>query len=171
MTVIKRTLQDGTVIWDVRVYLGINPETGKRVVKIERSYPTKRDAQDREAELRLKYRKTGRVHSVTVAEHLDNWLRRHAQELDENTASAYRAIIDRDLVPTFGDMMLKDVKPTHVQDWIGHLMSPESGRGRNGQGLDPNSMRQILKVLSAAMQDAEVLELLDRNAARGAKVP
>ena len=33
MTVRKRVLKSGKVVWDVMVHLGIDPETGKRIQK------------------------------------------------------------------------------------------------------------------------------------------
>lgn len=174
MTVSKRALADGRVVWDVKAYLGIHPKTKKKIQKTERNFPTKMDAVLREAELRVefsKYRENGTRPDVTVGEHLERWLPRHAREVEESTAAVYRQIADLDILPVFGDTLLQDMRPADIQYWIDHLMSPESGRGRNGQGLAPKTMDVILAVLSGVLQDAFDLEILNRNAAKRVKVP
>ena len=171
MAVEKRVLKSGEVVWDVKAYLGIDPETGKRIQKTERNSPTKSDALDREAELRLEYRNRKLLPAdITVAHHLDKWYPRHARDLEPVGALRCRAIIDRDLIPVFGHILLRDLTPSDIQDWIDYLVSPESGRGRNGQGLAPRSMQIYRSVLMCALQEAEDLELMNRNPARRTKI-
>ena len=74
-------------------------------------------------------------------------------------------------MPVFGHILLRDLTSSEIQDWIDYLVSPESGRGRNGQGLAPRSMQIYRSGLMCALQEAEDLELMVTNPARHTRVP
>ena len=60
-----------------------------------------------------------RSQSVRLRTYADQWL--EARDLKPRTSADYRSILDRHVLPTLGDMPLRNITPTVVRDWYSDL--------------------------------------------------
>ena len=89
------------------------------------------------------------------------------------TLQFYDRIIDRLLIPYFGNKKMQDIKTAHVQGFINHLMEidPEHGSATNTTDkLSPSTVRRYLTVLQSIFKLATKLEIIANNPAKGEKL-
>jgi integrase len=87
-------------------------------------------------------------------------------------AGAYRFIAERYITPAIGWVLLDQLKPADVQRLVASARTSISEAGRNkGRPPSPSTLRHVHGVLRNALNDAERLELVARNAARAVKAP
>ena len=89
------------------------------------------------------------------------------------TLQFYSRIIDRLLIPYFGNKKMQDIKTTHIQGFINHLMEidPEHGSATNDTDkLSPSTVRRYLTVLQSIFKLATKLEIIANNPAKGEKL-
>lgn len=89
------------------------------------------------------------------------------------TLQFYDRIIDRLLIPYFGNKKMQDIKAVHVQGFINHLMEidPEHGSATNNTDkLSPSTVRRYLTVLQSIFKQAVKLEIISHNPAKGEKL-
>ena len=85
----------------------------------------------------------------------------------------YDRIINRLLIPYFGNKKMQDIKTVHVQGFINHLMEidPLHGSATNDTDkLSPSTVRRYLTVLQSIFKQAEKLEIISHNPAKGEKL-
>ena len=85
----------------------------------------------------------------------------------------YDRIINRLLIPYFGNKKMQDIKTVHVQGFINHLMEidPLHGSATNDTDkLSPSTVRRYLTVLQSIFKQAEKLEIIAHNPAKGEKL-
>ena len=149
--------------WDVQIYTGVNPETGKKRYHSEAVKGTKTLAKQRLTEL-LHELDTGTLvepSRLTVAEYLDLWLRNSAAlRVSKRTLEGYKGNVDRYLVPKLGPIPLEKLSPRHVQEMEAQLL--KEGR-RDGGPLAPRTVLQVHSVLSKALNDSSKLGVMVRN--------
>ncbi|MFD8705476.1 N-terminal phage integrase SAM-like domain-containing protein [Kitasatospora sp. NPDC059648] len=78
--------------------------------------------------LDAEYRGVYEDRTLRVGLLLYEWLESKRPALAPNTWAGYRAGIERDLVPAFGGMLLVDLRPKHIDAWVGTQLA--AGRGR-----------------------------------------
>ena len=89
------------------------------------------------------------------------------------TLQFYGRIIDRLLIPYFGNKKMQDIKTTHIQGFINHLMEldPEHASATNNTDkLSPSTVRRYLTVLQSIFKQAVKLEIIANNPAKGDKL-
>ncbi|HTT91537.1 MAG TPA: tyrosine-type recombinase/integrase [Acidimicrobiales bacterium] len=144
-------------IWQVRVSLGRDPETGRYEYASRYVHGTKRDAQRACAELitevdRGGHREEGRH---TVNELLDRWMAHiEAQGRAESTLARYRSCINANIKPRLGAKAINKLGPADLDRYYAQL-------GRTG--LTPLSVRKSHAILSAAFNQALRWGWLDTN--------
>jgi integrase len=99
--------------------------------------------------------------SVTVADWCGTWLDAQHQ-LRATTRARYTGIVERHVVPAFGDWPVSELTPAEIAAWLGRL---------SASGLSAASVRYCHRVLSMALAFAVTDGRLSRNPAAGAKVP
>jgi site-specific recombinase XerC len=82
--------------------------------------------------------------------------------LKESTAVRYRGIVDKHLLPAFGEWQLDQIRRSDVQAWVDRLTR---------QGLAPGTVRQCHRVLSLLMDTAVDDNKIARNPALRVKLP
>ena len=157
-------VQKGPNKWLVRVYLGPDPaRPGKPLRKYVTINGSKRAAQIKLNEI-LREKDQGLIEAVrdqTVGVWLDRWLeQRHAGgHLSDSVRGRYQGIIENHLLPTLGDLLLRDLKPAQIaalqERWL-------TGGGAN-EPLSPATVYKHMNVLSAAMSEALKQGLIARN--------
>lgn len=81
-----------------------------------------------------KFSANPKAHGLTIGEWLHTWLDIKRPTLKASTVDGYRKLIDGRLIPAFGDILITDLKKSHVREWgskqtvsnktIGNIISP-----------------------------------------------
>ncbi len=153
--------------WQLRVYRGRDPETGRKRYLGRVHHGGKRSAQralnDLVAQVQAgELPEPGSVRGVTVAEHLDRWVAAKRASWSPSQPETARTHIDRWIFPMLGDLEVRELRLRHVDAWVARL---------SAEGLSPAYVRRIHTTLRAALEQAVRWELADRNAAVGASLP
>lgn len=84
--------------------------------------------------------------TVTVAAYADRWWERYAtQRLSPSTQDAYADLLDRLIIPRFGDWQLRDLTPGDIEDWIVAMTNAKIG---------PPTIRKACAVLQGILKRA-----------------
>lgn len=127
--------------WELRVYLGDDPVTGKQYYATNSVRCGKREAQRvlaemvTEAERRSLARTTG-----TVGDLIEAWFAFAAPDFSPKTVKEARGYIDRSLLPTLGSRPLAKLKPSDLDAFYRRL-SVNGGAG--GRPLKATTVRRI----------------------------
>jgi integrase len=158
-------IQRGGRTWLVRVYLGRDPQSGKRRYHNHTVNGNKKDAQryltEKLQEIDLGTFVEPSV--VTVGEYLDKWLMAAAKpRLTELTFQHYEDLLRRYVRPTLGNAKLGNVRPLDIQT----LYS-----GMQGGGLSARVVRYTHAVLNSALKQAVKWRLMPQNPAAMVDLP
>lgn len=100
---------------------------------------------------------------VTVGEWLDTWLTEYKKpSLRPTTWEAYEVIVRCHLKPALGHVLLKDLRPEHLQ----RLYNQKAA-----DGLSASTVRHIHLVMHGALKQALRNQLVARNAAEAVALP
>ena len=161
----KRTNKSGVVSYQLVIETERDPVTGKR----ERSYftyPTKKQA---EAELHHKIYalNTGGVQtapsSIKLKDWLAKWMDEYKKNLEATSRTNYIERIAYRINPYLGDIPLKRITPTAIQQWLNTLQTTE--------GLSPKSIANLYNILNPALERAVVDNLIPTNPCAHAVLP
>jgi integrase len=124
--------------------------------------------------------------TLTVSEYMTYWLEQIAEpSIRRTTYATYEGDIRLHIIPGIGKRKLKSLQAAHIRTWLNDLRTTCQccAQGRDDARktarccalsspkccnavLSASSIRHILRVLRAALQDAVDEELLSRNVAR-----
>jgi integrase len=104
----------------------------------------------------------------TVGQYLEHWLAHTASQVSRQSISTYRRIVETHLIPALGTITLSKLQPVTILKVYSDAL--ERG-GRNGSGLSPKTVLLIHRVLSMALKQATIWQLLARNPATLVKPP
>lgn len=146
-TILKRTVADGGVRYDVRVRID------GRVVT--RTFHRRRDAEawvattlaDRLRGVAVDPRRA----RISVREYAEEWLRQRA-DLSERTTELYAWLLAKKILPALGGMQLGKLSPGTVRSWHAAL-------AKQGPSTAAKSYRLLSEILRTAMFD----EIVTRN--------
>ena len=157
--------------WTVQVYMGVDPDTGKKRYHSETVKGAKYQAQRRLTEL-LRQMDTGTFvepSTLTVGEYLRQWLRDYAEtHVRQRTLEGYRGNIERYIIPALGNIPLDKLAARHIQQMEATLLKDG---GLRRKGLSPRTVLHIHRVLSEALRHAVRLGTLHRNVADAVEPP
>jgi integrase len=88
-----------------------------------------------------------RVERRTVGEVCEAWLAHVEPDLSASVAPEYRRLLDRRILPRFGDTCLADLEPAELDAWYSELRSGSGGT----KPLAANSVRRLHSVLHRAL--------------------
>ena len=126
------------------------------------------------------------ITTLTVAEYMAYWLEHIAEpSVRRTTYATYEGDVRLHIIPGIGKRKLKTLQAAEIRLWLNQLRTRcqccAQGKDRTRQPprccakdepeccqdlLSPSSIRHVLRVLRAALQDAVDEELLSRNVAR-----
>ncbi|MEZ5247604.1 MAG: site-specific integrase [Acidimicrobiales bacterium] len=155
--------------WELRVFLGHDPVTGKQRYANRTVRGGKREAQRAlaamitEAEQGLTARS-----AATVAELLEAWFDQAAPDFSPATAKETRGYLDRSLLPGLGGRRLAKLKPGDIDAFYRRLR--ESG-GVGGKPLAPATVRRIHGILRRALAQGVRWGWIGVNPAASASPP
>lgn len=159
----------GKSSWRLKFDLRADPVTGKRQTEFVTVRGTKKEA---EAELAKRLHQIDGGNYVanskkTVAEHVRNWLS-STPDLAPTTRERFTKLIENQIVPRIGSIVLQQLKPAQVTAW--HNTLRKEG-GTDGGPLASATVRQAHRVLHLALARAFEDEEISRNVASGRKLP
>ena len=99
---------------------------------------------------------------LPLSEYFAEWLLSKKPELAPDTHRRYTSIVEGRLSPALGSLVVADLRRAHVEHFLGRLRS---------EGLQPSTIRHVMAVLSAALNQAVAWELLPSNPATNVRSP
>ncbi len=152
--------------WEVCVDIGRDPATGERLRRFETIRGTKKDAQERLAELLVSVQKGSFVkpaRAVALGEYLTEWLQSHAElHCRPATAEGYWFIVNRYLIPALGGVRLSQLRPQHISNYCSNAVH---------RGLSNRTVLYHFRLLHKALKDAAKLGLIGVNPCDGIDAP
>ena len=151
--------------WRLKFDVGRDASTGKRVTRFITFHGTKRAAQNELARLVSQANAGDAIEpsKLTLREYLRNWMNNaEAVAISAKTAERYRQLIDRQIIPYLGAIVLQRLRAADVVSW--HTKLLHEGR-HDGDPLSPRTVGHAHRVLRKALADACRGELLTRNPA------
>jgi|RhiMethySRZTD1v2_1073278.scaffolds.fasta_scaffold36611_2 integrase len=153
-----------------RLKFDLQSTDGKRQTR----YVTLRGCSRKDAERELN-RLIGTAHAgtyveaneTTITAYLRNWLD-NAHSLAASTLRRYRDLAEAQIIPHLGQVPLQKLKPAHVENWHGILLTRG---GKDGAPLAARTCGHAHKVLHLALARAVKAEVIARNVAAVMKPP
>jgi len=150
--------------WTVVVYLGRDPETGKRRYLWKSVKGPKRDAEAMLTRL-LASVDTGTdllPSRLTVEQFSQEWLKTLKDKVKPRTHARYGELLRLHVIPHIGSVELKKLKPLHIERLL--LKCRE-------KGLSERTLLHIFRVLHTALVQAVQWQLVERNVAQAVQPP
>lgn len=162
--------------WRITVSLGKDFATNKYTKYQETFRGTKRDAENRLAEIISELNKgiTINPEKYTFGEFLDKWLKDYCQaNLSDRSLYDYSYIVNEHIKPELGQIPLQKLRPIHVKDFYSKLR--QEGRKDNkkstGRGLSASYVKKIHAIIHESLNHAVRWELVYRNVADAVDPP
>ena len=151
--------------WTVYLYLGVDPDSGKKRYKTEVVRGTKREAQKRLTEL-LGQLDTGTYvepSRETVESFLGQWLRDYAEtHVRQRTLEGYRGNLDRYIIPALGGIALEKLAARHIQSFESDCLR---------RGLSAQTVLHCHRIIFQALRWGVKMGILGRNVAEAVDPP
>jgi integrase len=156
----KRSRGSYTVV----IYLGRDPETGKRRYLWRSIKGTKRDAEALLTRLLAKH-DTGTdllPSKLTVEQFSEEWLKTLKKKVKPRTHARYCELLRIHIVPHIGAVELKKLKPLHIERLLLRCRQ---------KGLSERTLLHVFRVLHTALVQAVQWQLVERNVAQAVQPP
>jgi integrase len=142
--------QRGHDSWQLRVYLGIDPETRRQRWLTTTVHGTRRYAERQLADL-VAAAGRGKLLAGTLADLLDRWFEAASPGWAPTTVSHTRSILDSYLKPHLGHLGVEKLTTPDIDDFYGYLL--QTGSNRHGP-LAPGRVTRVHGVLHRALSQA-----------------
>ena len=178
MNIEKRNGKNG-VSYRIRVYAGIDA-TGKKRIVSETYTPhpgmSERQAYKEAYQIGLELEKRCDrgapidYDRLTFSDFVEGmYEEQHLSKLKSRTQAGYREVLQSRLIPYFGNMYLRKIKPGTIRAWLDGLGRLEGSRFQGK--LTDTSKADWFRTLSAILGKAYEWELIDENPCRRVKTP
>jgi len=154
--------------WELKFDMGVDGK-GQRKTRYASFKGTKREAEIELAKL-VAAAAAGTLaepSKTTVGAYLLAWMD-GPHGLAGKTAERYRQLIEAQIIPHLGAIVLQKLKPAHIADWHDKLIR---GGGKDGRPLSLRTVGHAHRVLHRALARAAAIELVSRNVASVVKPP
>lgn len=95
------------------------------------------------------------------------YYKNHLESLKPKTSSGYKIVIEKRLIPYFGDMPIRNITPLDVRGWLASL----DRRDGKDEALSRNTSGSWFRTLSAILGKAYEWEIIDENPCKRVKTP
>jgi integrase len=155
--------------WELRVYLGADPLTGRQRYATKTARVGKREAQRMLNEMVVEAERGLMTRTkATVGELLDAWLEHARGDFSPKTTREVSGYIERNLRPALGDVRLTKLTPSTIDAYYRSLLR---NGGHSGQPLSPGTVRRIHGILRRALAQGVRWGWLGVNPAASATPP
>lgn len=96
------------------------------------------------------------------------WLR-DKLDIKEGTRVLYQSALDTHIIPELGNIMLKDLRPVHCQEFVRVIARKTTPK--TGQPISAKTVKNIIGILHRMLDDAKRLELILSNPADSLELP
>ena len=156
--------------WELRVYLGVDPVSGKQRYSSRTFRGGKRDAQSALAQMIVDANRGAMARTTaTLGQLLDEWLDQAQRDFSPKTVRETRGFIERTIKPELGHISLTRLRPMTLDRFYAKLVAP--GGGRNGEGLSPSTVRRVHGIIRRALAQGVRWGWLGTNPAASASPP
>lgn len=161
--------QRGQDSWELRVYVGRDPETARRQYASRTFRGTRREA-ERELACLVVQNEDGQfaLKTGTVADLCERWFAQGEPDWSPKTTYGYRRLLDRHIIPRFGATPLRKLRTSDIDAWYTEL---RKRGGVGGRSLDADSVRRVHSVLHVALKQGVRWGWLTVNPADNATKP
>jgi integrase len=158
--------QRGAASWELRVFIGRDPVTGRKRYVTKTVRGGKREA-NRELVTLLYSAQQGALSrsTATVADLLNAWFEHARPDLSPKTVRETRGYIDRNLIPALGGVRVDRLRADRIDAYYRAL------RSRRTRPLAPGTIRRIHGILRRALQQGVRWGWLNANPAAVASPP
>ena len=159
--------QRGPDTWELRVYLGVDRDTGRERWATKTVHGSRRHATARLGEF-VEDAGYARLRAGTVADLLDRWMGHASPAWSSTTLAQTRSIVEHHLKPLLGDIRVNKLTTIDIDDMYRSLS--RSG-GRDGRPLTAGTVHRVHVVLHRALTQAVRWEWIWLNPAANASPP
>ena len=159
--------QRGHDAWQLRVYLGLDPDTGKQRWAARTVHGSRRYAQAQLA-LLMDDAHPARAHAGTVTDLLQRWFTTASPNWAASTVREARSLIRCHLDPHLGHLPVAKLTTADIDDFYAHLLH---AGGRDGRPLAPGTVHRVHVVLHRALTQALRWDWIWLNPASHASPP
>lgn len=155
--------------WELRVYAGLDPITGREIYRTRTFRGGKREAED--ALGKFVQEVAGGGHSAgdaTLGDLIARWFEFAKDDLSPSTVFGYQHYIRRYIEPTLGPVRLQRLRVAQLDQLYAQL---RRGDGPTGRPLSTATVRQVHAVLRRALQQGPKWGWIDSNPAALASPP
>lgn len=155
--------------WQVIVFAGRDPVTGRKRQVSRTVRGTKRDAQAVRSQLLVQVGEGAHIGTdATFGQLLDEWYETAAGDWSPKTAIETKRFIERLIRPKLGSVRLRKLSPAVIDRFYGDL---RKRGGLNGRPLSPASVRRVHVIVRRSLQQAVKWGWLATNPAANASPP
>ena len=159
--------QRGRGTWELRVYLGLDPDTRQRRYATRTVHGTRRAATAALADL-VETTAYSRLRAGTVGELLERWMTAAAPGWSASTVRETRSLMRCHLLPHLGHVPVAKLTAADIDDVYAHLLRRG---GRDDRPLSPATVHRVHVVLHRALTQAVRWEWIWLNPAALASPP
>jgi hypothetical protein len=142
--------QRGRGTWELRVYIGLDPDSGRRRYATRTVHGTRRAATAALAEL-VEDAECSRVRAGTVGELLERWMAAASPAWSASTVRETRSLMRCHLLPHLGHIHVTKLTAADIDDVYAHLLRRG---GRDDRPLSPGTVHRVHVVLHRALTQA-----------------
>ena len=162
--IVERTRGNGEIRYEITVEGERDLLTGKRNRMYKTIKGTKKEAKAimRQMIVDMERGIAVRKSPKKVSEWLDEWVELYLPNIEETTRAGYVERVNNRLKPYLGNIPLKNLKNSDIQQWINELKD---------DGLSPKTIKNVYLNLNAALDKAVILRMLPSNPCNGVELP
>jgi integrase len=157
----------GADSWELRVYLGVDADTGNERWATTTVHGSRRQATARLAQF-VEEAGYARLRAGTVADLLDKWFNHASPTWSSTTLRQTRSVIEHHLKPLLGHLAVSKLTTVDIDDVYRHLLR---AGGAEGRPLAPGTVHRVHVVLHRALTQAVRWEWVWLNPAGAASPP
>ncbi len=153
--------------WQLRLYRGVDPETGRQRWATTTVHGSRRFA-ERQLAAFVAQAGYARLQSGSVGDLLDRWFEAASPAWAASTVRQTGSVIKCHLTPHLGHLPVDKLTTADIDDFYGHLLR---AGGREGRALAPGTVHRVHVVLHRALAQAMRWEWIWLNPASTASPP
>lgn len=177
MNIKTKTKKNGTTVYTTSLYLGVDAVTGKKV-RTTITARTKREVKLKAQQKLAEFTGNGstvykEVKVVYYHELAEMWFESHIHGLKPNTVATLRSMLNRHLLPAFGDKKLDKLTPATIQTTVNQwarLTQSKTTSNQHIEGVFAN-YGLLHRYNKKILQYAVALEIIPTNPAQNVTVP
>ena len=163
--------KDGSKVYRANVYLGVDRVTGKKV-KTKVTGRTHKEVKQKATKEKIAFQKAGstRQKAVTIKNYQELtslWWESYKNTVKPNTQGNVRTLIDKHILPTFGEYKLDKLTTPLIQSIINKL-ADKANRGEEGAFLHYDMIHALNKRI---LQYGVTMQAIPSNPARDVVLP